>query len=826
MASAILPRLSGGVVAEPSESVLDSVRTNPLYHDTILFELYMTALDVVLANHEIRAASDEFGISPHHLRMTMVLSARGVLGAAPREFAAYQKSRDFESAAVDGSSGGAGRSGDPAAAEPRPAEDLIRVLRAWCLGCGFAGAVMTAVAIAGGLVSVWAGPLRWAGVTTLAVAGLSYAALRMLRTGIGLRLLKGELIPTISHPHLVAARFRLMAAISETELLAQARTFANKARQDRLSHEYSVAGSPGLAEASDFSYQVPTDIAGELDGLLGRLDGASIGVAGPRGAGKSTLIRGYCDEAGPAQTARARNGRNRPRRPGPGGQADGNLRCVVAAPVDYVARDFVLHLFAVFCRAVVRRYSRTTHRAWGVFRAAFLRPETWRIVDLEIWPAVIFAGGAAAILLRWQDAIADRVSVPAAGVRYAAIAVIVAGGLSVAWPFTQIGRLARTGGGAVDKTFVAAARRHLARVRYLQTHTTGWSGSLRLPGGSEGQHSRGLSRAEQPLSYPEIVQDFRQFAREVAAHTHGDGHRVFVGVDEIDKIGSPEQAERFLNEIKGIFGIPHLYFMVSVSDDALTAFERRGLPLRDAFDSSFDEIIHVGPLGYAESRRLLYRRVIGLTEPYVALCHCLAGGLARDLIRAARQVVRAAAALTATGPSPPPPDQVEASTAYLLLRDEPASRPLLPAISAAIVRDELRRKVRAVAHVTSNIAPGQGQQLQNTLHDVARHLAPAEPAIKIVDIVGKPARNEPPGVTSVRLDFAGYAYYCATLQEIFTEKLDSARMIEATRASPEAGTFDAMAAARFAFTIDTQLAWNSITQCRQAWQLETRQPIM
>src|SRR5439155_21212139 len=141
---------------------------------------------------------------------------------------------------------------------------------------------------------------------------------------------------------------------------------------------------------------------------------------------------------------------------------------------------------------------------------------------------------------------------------------------------------------------------------------------------------------------------------------------------------------------------PHVYFLVSVSDEALTSFERRGLPLRDVFDSSFDEIIRVEPLRYEDSRRLLYRRVVGLTEPYIALCHCLSGGLARDLIRAARQVVRAAAALTATGPSPPPPDQVEASTAYLLLRDEPASRPLLPAISTAIVRHESRRKVRAV----------------------------------------------------------------------------------------------------------------------------------
>jgi hypothetical protein len=146
------------------------------------------------------------------------------------------------------------------------------------------------------------------------------------------------------------------------------------------------------------------------------------------------------------------------------------------------------------------------------------------------------------------------------------------------------------------------------------------------------------------------VAEFRKFAASVAADVDRRGDRVFIGVDELDKIGSAEQAEHFLNEVKGIFGIPHLFFMVSVSDDALNAFERRGLPLRDAFDSSFDEILRVAPLSYPESRRLLYRRVIGLTEPYVALCHCLAGGLARDVIRAARQVARNAATLTASRP--------------------------------------------------------------------------------------------------------------------------------------------------------------------------------
>src|SRR3569833_1150787 len=191
------------------------------------------------------------------------------------------------------------------------------------------------------------------------------------------------------------------------------------------------------------------------------------------------------------------------------------------------------------------------------------------------------------------------------------------------------------------RRLMRTASRNLERVRYLQTRSSGSTGGVKLPFGAEGQRTRGVSRAEQPMSYPEIVDEFRAFVQEVAQFLHEDGNRVFIGVDELDKIGSAEQAERFLNEIKGVFGIPHTYFLVSVSDDALTSFERRGLPLRDAFDSSFDEIIRADPLTYTESRRLIYRRVIGLTEPYVAFCHCLAGALARDLIRTARQVVRA-----------------------------------------------------------------------------------------------------------------------------------------------------------------------------------------
>jgi hypothetical protein len=339
--------------------------------------------------------------------------------------------------------------------------------------------------------------------------------------------------------------------------------------------------------------------------------------------------------------------------------------------------------------------------------------------------------------------------------------------------------------------------------------------------------SRSVSRAEQPLSYPEVVAEFRNFAAGVAADVHRRGDRAFIGVDELDKIGSAEQAERFLNEVKGIFGIPHLYFMVSVSDDALNAFERRGLPLRDAFDSSFDEILRVEPLSYFESRRLLYRRVIGLTEPYVAFCHCLAGGLARDVIRAARQIARSAATLTADRSPQVASRTAEsdegASTERELLDAEPsACLPTLSNISAAVLHDELRRKIRALSQVVGRIDSEDTTELQDTLHYIAARLAAGQPIINIVDLISKSDYAEPPATARIRLHLSAYAYFCATLQEVFTDRLDDAHMVKATSNSSEPGSFDALAAARNAFTTDTLLAWNLITQCRNAWSLETR----
>lgn len=119
--------------------------------------------------------------------------------------------------------------------------------------------------------------------------------------------------------------------------------------------------------------------------------------------------------------------------------------------------------------------------------------------------------------------------------------------------------------------------------------------------------------------------------------------------------------------------MPHCYYLISVSDDALAAYEMRGLPVRDAFDSAFDEVIHVRYLDLEGSLRLLKKRVL-MPDPFVWLCHCLSGGLPRDLIRAARHVVIAAGRKRASDTDP-------SGTNYL------------NAVCEQLVLEELRRKL-------------------------------------------------------------------------------------------------------------------------------------
>lgn len=112
--------------------------------------------------------------------------------------------------------------------------------------------------------------------------------------------------------------------------------------------------------------------------------------------------------------------------------------------------------------------------------------------------------------------------------------------------------------------------------------------------------------------------------------------RVVVALDELDKLPSAESLVSVVNVVKDLFRIPGVHFIVSVSDEALRSFTLRGLAERDAFDSAFDVIVEMHRLTPSEGVQLLESRVTGLPPELSTFCSIWAGGLPRDIIRAAR----------------------------------------------------------------------------------------------------------------------------------------------------------------------------------------------
>jgi len=226
--------------------------------------------------------------------------------------------------------------------------------------------------------------------------------------------------------------------------------------------------------------------------------------------------------------------------------------------------------------------------------------------------------------------------------------LIAVGAATTASAIAMVGRRA---GQADQPTVPDEARKWQTQLHYLQAFTTGYSGTLQLPAGAQLQASTARQLTELPLALPDLVDRYRDFAERAALWYRPwyrpywpeptQAGRVVIGIDELDKIGTAEACERFINDIKAIFGIPHCLYLVSVSEDALASFEQPAFAARTAFDNAFDEVIRVSYLDFGAARTLLRSRVAGLPTLMIALCHVLSGGLPRDLIRNARSMINA-----------------------------------------------------------------------------------------------------------------------------------------------------------------------------------------
>lgn len=354
--------------------------------------------------------------------------------------------------------------------------------------------------------------------------------------------------------------------------------------------------SSGLSELADASLQVSTTNRAALLAALQTMRGGSLGVAGPRGVGKSVLLKAVT------------NGYFKP-------DERRTIGTAVAAPVRYEAADFVALIFSSLCLAVLEGKDPDRRDRWRLRSAV-------RALVLVLIAAALWVGA---------DAVAGApFSISAATIRTGAFIVMLLGA-AIAFAAATIAAIQAAD---EDRAVARAARSNLHELRNLDT-VTRRGGVQLVPSGLFNLTGEGeRSSTRQAATLAELVRRYKAFVELLTSHKRV----VIVGIDELDKLAG-EGAQQFVNDIKTVFGQRDTYYVVSVSEDAMSDFERRGTPFRTAFDSAFDAVMPIRPLNAQESRRLLNRRVIGMGVAPQMIAYAYSGGMPRDLIRVARDIV-------------------------------------------------------------------------------------------------------------------------------------------------------------------------------------------
>ena len=562
---------------------------------------------------------------------------------------------------------------------------------------------------------------------------------------------------------LTAARRIFERALGERAIAPAIRTEINRAARTRYDDPLDF-GHEGLPELRVREYEVSTRARKVLDELTDRMRGASIGIAGPRGAGKSTLIKSYCE----------------PRDPN-----DRRLTTVLAAPVKYDARDFVLTLFGQLCEEVLDR-------------PPGIPPAAQAPTRLAKRVRIVVPAGLGAIALGLMAVLAVKAAGPLSlDVAIVGVALLI--GLAGLWRIMRLAHRARTRAKVADpeQRLRERAERELDDIRFQQSWSSGYSGKLSvpLPLSPEMALTQSQDATARQATFPQIVRRLRSFLA-LAATARGE---VVIGIDEMDKMETGEIAKQFLNEIKAIFGVDNCFYLVSISESAMSTFEQRGLPFRDVFDSSFDEVVTVAPLTLGNSKDLLQRRVVGLGPPFLDLCHCLAGGLPRDVLRAARRL-----------------------SVYEGDRE-------LRAVCKKLAIAELQRKVEAASVSARQVAlEPHVSELLSWLRDLCPPDASSRQLLQRSAAMpanwqdtprsgnGDGDRTEP--LEQIRRELAAFTYYLATVVQFFAEFPGEARVhFERAEAGEREGTseIDRLALARAAFEVSPGLAISMIDAFRR-----------
>jgi KAP-like P-loop domain-containing protein len=321
-------------------------------------------------------------------------------------------------------------------------------------------------------------------------------------------------------------------------------------------------------------------------------NGGSYGISGPRGAGKTWLMLRAIDETRHPMTSSS------------------GIALWYPSPSEYDPLAFLASLSDALGNEVERRFRRP-------FALADRLGGRGMILALV---GIVALGSLPVALLGWLDRIA---TLPVTLSVIAAVAF-----LGIAWRLSTGGKSSR-----------AVILREAATLRSRARYTTTLRDSAEI--GAEGgrwlvgkwRRSREQELMERPATLSSLVNDFRALA-ERAGELAG---RVVIAIDELDKMDDPTKVKDLLRDVKGVFEVPHVFFLVSVSDEAARSLNLGALTGRSEFNSSFYTVIELPPVSPSGCELLLHSRS-AIDLEVARVLAVLAGGNPREVVRLADSV--------------------------------------------------------------------------------------------------------------------------------------------------------------------------------------------
>jgi hypothetical protein len=159
------------------------------------------------------------------------------------------------------------------------------------------------------------------------------------------------------------------------------------------------------------------------------------------------------------------------------------------------------------------------------------------------------------------------------------------------------------------------------------------------------KRSRSITREMRPFTILSLTEEYRRFMQdviiylndaiqsEVESSTEAEEVKIIIAIDELDKVLDIKRLHEMLKSIKAIFEIPNVYYLLSISEDALETYRLRHLETKNEIDSAFTHIFSIPPMDAATSLTFFAEADKKLNKALFPAAIVFGGGVPRDMHR-------------------------------------------------------------------------------------------------------------------------------------------------------------------------------------------------